>query len=70
MVELKDEVLEGATGGASGKAKKEDAATEVRKQQFLNKCKSCWYMGKKCKEKEDAKESGWTVVTCPNYKKV
>lgn len=70
MVELNDEMLEGATGGASGKAKKEEVAAAARKQQFLNQCNTCWYMGRKCKEKDDAEKTGWAVVTCTNYKKV
>ncbi len=65
MVELKDEVLEGATGGAASKAQKEE---EVRKQAFIAKCNTCWKMGAtKCDERLKAEKSGWAAA-CTQYK--
>ena len=67
MVELKDEVLESATGGAAGKAKEEE---EAGKQAFIKQCSTCWKMGAtKCDERLKAEKSGWTITTCTQYKK-
>ena len=54
MVELKDEVLENATGGAGEKTPEE---------KFKEKCGKCWKMGtKECQQVlAAAKDSGWTI---------